>query len=112
MGGSSLSRLHKSYLGCDVVFIALDALEAGSPGEFVGHFAPEGVSEEGGFESEAIGGIADAVGAAHGVNEGDERVGFAAAVLGAEADDGRNLAAFAGGAQADSFQEFLRAAGG
>ncbi len=70
-----------------MVFIALDALEAGSPGEFVGHFAPEGVSDNARLESEAVGGIADAVGAAHGVNEGDERVGFAAAVLGAEADD-------------------------
>jgi hypothetical protein len=47
------------------------------------------------------------------VDEGDEGVRFAAAVLGAAADDGRNLATFAGETRAaDGFEEFLRAAGG
>jgi hypothetical protein len=46
------------------------------------------------------------------MGEGDETVGFAAAVLRAEANDGRDFAAFSGKAEKDGFEQLFHAAGG
>lgn len=108
---------------CDVPFIALaDALVAVAPSEAVGHLVPERMGEKAEFKGQSVGGVGvfavecrDADGArrencrinkvqnvgntlhsANGVDEGDERVGFAAAVLCAQADDRGHFATLAG----------------
>src|SRR5437870_109325 len=94
------------------------------------------MSEKSGFKGESVGGVGifaiersdadsarrkngridkvrkvgNAFYSAHCMDNGDERVSLTAAVLGAEPDDRRDLAAFAGQTQADGFEQFLHAA--
>ena len=107
----------------------------GAPCQLVRHLAPKAVRLKIAFELAAVGGIgvftvksrdADGGGgqqgrvhevgnvwnvlhAAGGMGDRDQTVRLAAAVLGAEADDGRDLAALAGEAQADGLEQFLDA---